>query len=222
MRAVSVFTLMDRHKGLLAAILVACIAAFTLLRVLPAPLRLVVTWDILAAVFLIIAWTAFLNSGTRDIRKQAVSYSVNDLIILLLCVFAVVASLIAVVGLVTTSQGLADEAKERRLGLAVLTVALSWFFLHTVLALHYAHSYFVPKEGTNGVQSGGLEFPGDEVPDYFDFLYFAFVLGATSQTSDVTITTKPIRRLVLLHGTITFAFNTVLLALTVNVAASVF
>jgi uncharacterized membrane protein len=87
-------------------------------------------------------------------------------------------------------------------------------------AVHYAHAYYWPKNDATGEHFGGLDFPGGEAPDYFDFLYFAFVMGATGQTSDVAITAKPIRRLATLHGVLAFAFNTVLLALTVNVAAT--
>ena len=109
-----------------------------------------------------------------------------------------------------------------RLVLSVVTVVASWLFLHTVLALHYAHQYYWPKRQPShpDAHHGGLEFPGGESPDYMDFLYFSFVLGATSQTSDVAITGKQIRRLAMLHGTLAFAFNTLLLALTINVAAS--
>jgi uncharacterized membrane protein len=222
MRVASIQTLMDRHKGLVAAIVTALAASALMSRDLSPAIRLALTWDVLAAVFLAIAWTSILRSGKQDIREQAARYNVNDFVVLLLCLLGVVASLIAIVGLVRSAAGLPYALKERRLALAVATVALSWFFLHTVLALHYAHSYFVPNDEKTGQQSGGLEFPGDDPPDYLDFLYFSFVLGATSQTSDVTITAKAIRRLVLLHGTVTFAFNTVLLALTVNVAASLF
>src|SRR5437764_919040 len=82
-----------------------------------------------------------------------------------------------------------------------------WLFLHTVLALHYAHQYYWPKRlpGHPETHHGGLEFPGGEAPDYTDFMYFSFVLGACSQTSDVAITSKEIRRLVTFHGTLAFA-----------------
>lgn len=160
--APSISTLIVRHRGLIAAVVVALIAFFTLLQAMSPAQRVVLTWDILAALFLLTAWAGFIRSGTHDIRRQAASYNVSDVIILALCFSGAMASLIAVVGLVTDAKKSGYQAKELKMWLAVLTVALSWLFLHTVLALHYAHSYFLPKKAG----SGGLEFPGDEEPDY--------------------------------------------------------
>jgi uncharacterized membrane protein len=140
----------------------------------------------------------------------------------MLCVVAVVASLVAITSMVVGIRDMPIERKILRLVLSVVTVVGSWLFLHTVLALHYAHQYYWPKHrvGDPAAHRGGLEFPGGEAPDYLDFMYFSFVLGACSQTSDIVITGKRIRRLAMLHGTLAFAFNTLLLALTINVAAS--
>ena len=222
MRTLNVSALVERHRGLVGAIILALAAFFLMPRDLSPALRLVIAWDVLAAVFLAVAWTSIMRSGREDIGAQAAHYNVNDKLVLLLCMIGVLASLIAIVDLVISAAQLAYVPKERRLALAVGTVVLSWFFLHTVLALHYAHSYFVPKDDRSGKPSGGLAFPGDDAPDYLDFLYFSFVLGVASQTADVAITSKPLRRVVLVHGTVAFGFNTVLLALTVNVAASLF
>ena len=98
--------------------------------------------------------------------------------------------------------------------LAILTIVLSWIVVHTTFALHYAHDYY------SGTQAGGLAFPGDDKPDYWDFVYFSFVVGMTAQVSDVGITSKAIRRTATAHGVISFFFNTALLALTINIAAS--
>jgi uncharacterized membrane protein len=100
--------------------------------------------------------------------------------------------------------------------LATTTIALSWAFIHTFFALHYAHDFY----GEHGAKQGGLNFPGDDEPDYWDFVYFSFVIGMTSQVSDVTVTSKPIRQTVAAHGIVSFFFNVTLLALTVNIAAS--
>lgn len=94
---------------------------------------------------------------------------------------------------------------------------LSWAFIHTMFALHYAHEFY----GENAGRGGGMAFPGgDERPDYWDFIYFSFVIGMTSQVSDVGVTSKQIRRTVAAHGVVSFVFNAALLALTVNIAAS--
>src|SRR5437867_7148770 len=100
--------------------------------------------------------------------------------------------------------------------LAGLTILCSWCFVHTAFALHYAHEFYADR-GHEGYP--GLEFPGARQPDYLDFLYFSFVIGTTSQTADVSISSRDLRRLALLHGVISFFFNTTLLALTINIAA---
>jgi uncharacterized membrane protein len=100
------------------------------------------------------------------------------------------------------------------------TVALSWLFVHTSFAKHYAHEHFGPA--TKGDIRKGLIFPGDQEPDFGDFMHFALVIGVAAQTADIQISTKPIRRVVTLHGVLAFVFNTVILALTINLAASLF
>jgi len=101
------------------------------------------------------------------------------------------------------------------LALALGTVALSWVLLHTVYSLHYAHVYYGDSDEDADTDEG-LEFPGDQPPDYFDFAYFSFVIGMTCQVSDVQVTSKRMRRLTLMHGIISFGFNTFILALLIN------
>jgi uncharacterized membrane protein len=93
----------------------------------------------------------------------------------------------------------------------------SWTFMHTMFALHYAHEFY--GEGADD-QTGGLVFPGNEDPDYWDFLYYSLVVAMTAQVSDVQITSKTIRRLTTLHGAISFFFNATVLALAVNIVSS--
>ena len=100
--------------------------------------------------------------------------------------------------------------------LTVATVALSWTFTHIVFTLHYANVYYKPDEDG----PGGLAFPGHRPPDYRDFLYYAFVIGCACQTGDVATLSHAMRRLTLLHGIVAFAFNTAILALMINVGAS--
>ncbi len=99
-----------------------------------------------------------------------------------------------------------------------ITVVLTWLFMQTMFALHYAHEYYNCRSRNN---HGGLEFPGyDLSPDYWDFIYFSFVIGTAAQTADINIISKTIRRIVALHSVIVFFFNTTILALMVNVGAS--
>ena len=99
--------------------------------------------------------------------------------------------------------------------LAIATVILSWAFIQTIFALHYAHDFY-----GKGQRANGLKFPGDDKPDYWDFVYFSFVIGMTFQVSDVAVTNKWIRRSVVAHGVLSFFFTTTVVALTVNMAAS--
>lgn len=210
------------HPGLLAGCAAGFLCAWVMPGGAPALVRSVFAWDASVLVFLIMTWTVMLRGGRETMRYRAAHYDTTDSVLLLLCIVAVIASLVAITSMVVGIRDMPAERKILRLVLSVVTVVASWLFLHTVLALHYAHQYYWPKRqpGHPDTHHGGLEFPGGEPPDYMDFLYFSFVLGATSQTSDVDITGRPIRRLAMLHGTLAFAFNTLLLALTINVAAS--
>jgi uncharacterized membrane protein len=100
--------------------------------------------------------------------------------------------------------------------ITALTVALSWTFTHTVFTLHYANVYYRPDEDG----PGGLLFPGHREPDYRDFLYYSFVIGCAAQTGDVATVSRAMRHLTMVHGIVAFAFNTAVLALTINVGAS--
>jgi uncharacterized membrane protein len=99
---------------------------------------------------------------------------------------------------------------------AAISILLSWLFMTTIFALHYAHDYY----GGERTARGGLAFPGTDKPDYWDFLYFAIVLSMTFQVSDVQITSRPLRHLALLHGLIAFFFTVIIIAITVNVVAN--
>lgn len=99
---------------------------------------------------------------------------------------------------------------------AIGTIGLSWTFIHTIFTLHYAHEYYAAHQG----KGGGLDFPGNERLGYWDFAYFSFVVGMTSQVSDVGVTASNIRRTVAAHGLISFLYNVALLALTINIVSS--
>ena len=190
------------------------VAAFFLL---PASLRLVtrllIGWDIFVALYLALVYTMVLRSGLAYIKRNAVLQDDGRFLILLMVAAGAFASIAAIVfELDATHRGTAE------LALATVTIALSWAAVHTVFALHYAHEFY------RGAKPGGLQFPsGDQHvdADYWDFVYFSFVIGMTAQVSDVGITDRVIRRTATAHGIISFVFNTALLALMVNIAASV-
>jgi uncharacterized membrane protein len=177
--------------------------------------RLLVGWDIGSALYLVLAFHMMARSDVHRIRHRAASQDEGQFAILVLTVAAALASLAAIVVLLGSS---AAGRQARHLALATVTILLSWAVIHTIFALHYAHEFY---DGSVGPGRGKLAFPGgDEEPDYWDFVYFSFVIGMTSQVSDVGITSKEIRRTVTAHGVVAFLFNAALLALTVNIAAS--
>jgi uncharacterized membrane protein len=126
-------------------------------------------------------------------------------------------SLIAIYLLLKSSKGESEETVTGYIFLATAAVFVSWWMVHTVFAMRYAHLFYASDNGKN-TPIGGLEFPGGEKdPDYMDFIYFSFVVGMTFQVSDVEISSKQIRRLAWAHGLISFAFNTTIVALSINV-----
>ncbi|MGH7044187.1 MAG: DUF1345 domain-containing protein, partial [Acetobacteraceae bacterium] len=130
---------------------------------------------------------------------------------------AVLLSLAAIFTAFSGLHGMPAAERTYRVSLVVATLGLSWVMTHVTFALRYAHEFYAT--GPDGRMEGGLEFPRTERPDYFDFVYFSFVLGMTFQVSDVAISSRKFRRLATLHGLVGFLFNTVILALVVNLAA---
>jgi uncharacterized membrane protein len=194
------------------AIAVGIIVFFLLPGSLRLVTRLLVGWDVFAAVYLVLVFTMVLRSGIIHIRRNAVLQDDGRFLILLVTALGAFASIAAIVFELGASNRSAPG-----LALATVTIALSWAAVHTGFSLHYAHEYY------RGAKPGGLQFPsGDqhEHADYWDFVYFSFVIGMTAQVSDVGITDKVIRRTATVHGIISFVFNTALLALMVNIAAS--
>jgi len=134
---------------------------------------------------------------------------------------AACASLAAVAFMLATAKAMTGAHFATHIALAIGTVILSWLVLHTIFTLHYAHLFYCERHG--GKPARGLLFPnGDFEPDYLDFAYFAFVIGMTSQVSDVQISSQEIRRWALLHGVVSFAFNTAVLALSINIISGLF
>ena len=174
--------------------------------------RLVLSWDVAAFLYLVLAWAMFARSTNEDLHRRASAEDEGAVAVLALTVVAAVASLVAIgAELAGTREG---GAAGVRIAIAVGTVLCSWFFLHTIFALHYAHVDY-----DSMARSWPLKFPGGGPPDYWDFVYFSFNLGAAAQTSDVVILSSSLRRVVLAHTIVSFLFNTTVLALAVNVGA---
>jgi uncharacterized membrane protein len=183
---------------------------------LPASLRLVtrllVGWDVFATLYLVLVYFMMWQSTHRHIRRNAVLQDDGRFLILLVAAIGAFASIAAIV----FELGASHHALPQ-LGIATATIVLSWAVVHTAFALHYAHDYY------RGTKPGGLQFPSgdkEDRADYWDFVYFSFVIGMTAQVSDVGITDRTIRRTATVHGIISFVYNTALVALMVNIAAS--
>jgi uncharacterized membrane protein len=177
--------------------------------------RLLTGWDIGIALYLALVFHMMRGSDIDRIRQRAAQQDEGQFTILVLTVAAALASLAAIFAQLGSSAAANGGRPPVNLALASLTILLSWAFIHMIFALHYAHEFY------DETASGGLAFPGDDrEPDYWDFVYFSFVIGMTSQVSDVGVTSKQIRRTVAAHAVVSFVFNVALLALTVNLAAS--
>jgi uncharacterized membrane protein len=176
--------------------------------------RLLVAWDIGVLSYLALAGIQAARSSTGRMQERSAREDEGALAVLILTLAAAMASLAAIA---VELQGIHDASAEQqafRLTIAVITILCSWFFVHTIYAFHYAHEYY----GDAGERQG-LKFPHEGKPDYWDFLYFSFNLGAAAQTSDVVVLSKRMRRLALGHTILAFLFNTTILALAVNVGA---
>jgi uncharacterized membrane protein len=178
--------------------------------------RLLAAWDIALLHYLAAAARMMARSPAAEIRRHAAAQDEGAVALLILSVAAAVASLGAIfvhlARVDSNTPGYGIYALH-----AVVTVVLSWAFIHTIFALHYAYEFY-----GEGRRANGLKFPDDHRPDYFDFVYFSFVIGMTFQVSDVAVTNKWIRRTVACHGALAFFFTTAIIALTVNIAGALF
>ena len=194
------------------ALLLGLVTFFLLPHSLRLVTRLLLGWDVFATLYLVLVYIMMWQSGHRHIRRNAILQDDGRFLILMVAALGAFASIAAIVFELGASR-----RSNPQLILSTVTIGLSWAMVHTTFALHYAHEFY------RGHEPGGLQFPSGnerEDADYWDFVYFAFVIGMTAQVSDVGITDKTIRRTATAHGIVSFFFNTALLALMVNIAAS--
>ncbi|MDR3385982.1 MAG: DUF1345 domain-containing protein [Rudaea sp.] len=193
-----------------AAIFLALAGAFVAAGMRPSR-SLLLAFDIAAAIFLVATGVMFTQVGPERIRSIAAEQDEGRWGFLW---SGVVVSLIALVAL-SVELDASKGGSLVEIGLAATSLLLSWLFMNTVFALHYAHAFY--REGVRG--KARLEFPGTDEPDYWDFAYFAAVIGMTFQVSDVQITDRSIRHVALAQSIIAFFFNVIIIALSVNVVA---
>jgi uncharacterized membrane protein len=179
--------------------------------------RLLTGWDSGVLLYLVSIYAVARRGDIARLRVRAREEDEGAVALLLLTFLAAIASLVAIVIELGESKHATGIGAALRVALGMGTIVLSWLFVHTGFALHYAHEYY--GEGRDSVY-GGLEFPGKEDPDYWDFLYFSLVIAMTSQVSDVAITSRALRRIVTMQGVLSFFLNLGVLALTVNMIAN--
>jgi uncharacterized membrane protein len=176
-------------------------------------------WCTGGGTYLLFSYGIMSSCDSERIRSLAARQDDSAVVILALVLLAIFASFASIFGLVNEAKEASREGRLAYVGLAAATILIAWAVMQVVFTLHYAHEHYAPhnlaRDGT-----GSLDFPNDPTPDYWDFLYFATSIGATSQTSDVSIRSKGMRRLVTLHAVVSFFFNTMVLAMTINLAAS--
>lgn len=179
----------------------------------------VAAWDAFALMSLGLFWSAIVTADADHIRALVRTEDPGRVWSFVFILTASLASLLAVVALIDVMRTEQNGTPGRYAVLSVVGVMTAWLLVHTLFTLRYAHLYYDPE--LDGGE-GGLLFPGPgPEPDYLDFAYFAFVIGMTAQTADISINGRTLRRVSLLHGLISFGFNTAVVALTVGAIAGV-
>ncbi len=175
------------------------------------------TWDCFALTILVLTWIKMFRANPQNAKRTAKLQDSSRRAIFIFVIASACVSLLGLGFLLATAKGPAPTGSNLTsvIAFSFATVICSWLLVHTVFALRYAHSYY--RNCTHNKPGSGLDFPDEKEPDYMDFAYFSFIIGMTSQVSDVQITSREIRRLALVHGMVSFAFNTIILALSINV-----
>lgn len=177
--------------------------------------RILTGWDVTALLFIVMVLVSTFHADAAHCRRRAAQYDAGDLAILVITILGAVASFAAIFN--ELAQLKSGTHPLLHLLLTGGTVALSWAFTHVGFALHYASLYYRQSEGKD---AGGLQFAGAREPDYSDFMYYSFVLACAAATADVTTTSRRMRQVTMMQGIIAFVFNTAVLALTINIGAS--
>ena len=183
---------------------------------------LILGWDALAVSFNAAMLFSMVRHGPAEIRARAASEDQGRAAILTLIMLGIGISVAAVGAELSLAKDSHGVWRAAHIAVAFATVAASWLMMQVIFAVHYAHEYYDADTAKAGKDAGGLKFPGAEPPDYWDFLHFSIVIGVASQTADIAFTAKGLRRLGTVHSVVAFAFNTVIVALTINLLASLF
>lgn len=209
---------LDAHHRLILALAVSAIVFFVIRNNYSLPAVTLLTWISFAMMVIILDWIVILSSHPREVRKIAKIQDSSRTFIFLFVIAASLVSMIAIFFLLKSTKGHSGAGVNEHILLAIGAVIISWWLVHTIFTMRYAHMFYdTDTDDGESKVIGGLQFPDESHPDYLDFVYFSFVLGMTFQVSDVEISSRQIRRLAWLHGLLSFAFNTTIVALSINV-----
>ena len=180
--------------------------------------RGILAWDAGVLLYLALSAHLFATEPPERMRAHAEAQQEGEWTIFWLTLAVVIVSFIVVGSEFSAIKSAPADSRSLYVGLVAATLFMSWLVTHVSFAFRYAHEYYSRDNGGPDIDRG-LQFPDEDAPDYLDFMYFSLVLGMTFQVSDVQITSRKFRRVAALHGLISFLFNTVIVALTVNIAA---
>ena len=207
-------------RRLAIVLLIGWVAYFLLAPWLPGRTRMLIGWNAGALAYLVLAWLAVARANPEMTRVRAQAQDQSGYVIFLLIVTAAGASFLAIGFLSADIKDLSFWPRAWHLTLSICALLLSWLLIQTLFAFHYARSYYSGQPLGSELRRG-LKFPGEREPDYLDFAYYSFVVGMTSQVSDVAVMTRHMRRLTLVHGVLSFIFNIAILAMSINIIGGV-
>ena len=210
--------LMPVHRFIISIILAVIVYLLILSVHLDVIVKIMISWAVFALSYIITSWIVFFAQEPAQIRALSKQEDGSRLYVFSLIIITAFASLFTVLLLMLSQNG-KDTPQAVFIPVAVSAMMFSWIMVHTIFGFHYAHLYYGDDTKDSTKHAEGLEFPGEKKPDYIDFAYFSFVIGMTFQVSDTAVTSKTIRRLVLLHGLLSFGLNTFVVALTINLVA---
>jgi len=210
----------NRLPAVTKLLIAVAFAAIVFLLLLLGPMewvtRLMISWDVFSTCLLVMSGVTFFTMKPRQIRLLAKSQDASRALVFVIILAGTVCSLLGIL-ILLLNKGNWILNKYLVTIIYIFGVNSSWLLLHTIFTYRYAHLYYENQQSVPTVLTTGLDIPEELSPDYLDFAYFSFVIGMTFQVSDVRITSREIRRLALLHGMLSFLFNTVIVALSINV-----
>lgn len=217
-KSFNIFSFLDRKPRLLFSVLASLVIYWLTPQSLLLSTRIIIAWNGGVLCFLGLILVMISRANTARMRSRAQHQDASRWLILFVVVFAACTSLLAIVFMLNGSKDLKQGLLILHLSLSISTIFASWLLIQIMFALHYAHLYYLGDRPSSATTP--LDFPNEQHPDYIDFIYFSLGIGMTSQVADVQITSRLLRRVALVHQVLSFFFNTLILALAINIMAS--